>query len=59
MHTQAKNSVWFIDLLLLAGALHIVEDSCHNVSSPDYSVVTLLFCLVFVIYSGFLHLQCR
>ena len=47
---------FFIGALLLAGALHIAEDFCHNVPSPDYSLVTMLFCLVFMIYSVLLIL---
>ena len=51
---QNRNTIVFIGLLLLAGMLHIAEDFCHNVPSPDYSLVTMLFCLVFMIYSGLL-----
>lgn len=47
---------YFIGALLLAGALHVAEDFFHNVPSPDYSVVTMLFCLVFLIYSALLIL---
>ncbi len=49
---QNRNTIPFIGFLLLAGVLHIIEDFSHNVPSPDYSFVTMLFCLVFMIYSG-------
>ena len=51
---RKRNSLFFIGALLLAGALHIAEDFCHNVPTPDYSLVTMLFCLVFIIYSALL-----
>lgn len=54
MTQQLKNTLLFAAFLLLGGALHVAEDYCHNVPSPDYSVVTFLFCLVFMIYSALL-----
>lgn len=49
-----RNICGFIGLLFLAGVLHVVEDWLHNVPEPDYSLVTLCFCLVFSIYAGLL-----
>ena len=50
-----RRNIWntrvFVGLLLLAGVLHIVENTFHNISQPDYSVVTIFFCLVFMIYT--------
>lgn len=51
-----KNRLLFVLFLLLAGVLHVVEDFCHNVPTPNYSVVTMLFCLVFMIYTVLLIL---
>ena len=52
---EKRNTYLFIGLLVLAGAFHVLEDSLHShVSVPDYSLVTLVFCLVFLIYSALL-----
>ena len=53
------NHLIFIGLLLLAGVLHVVEDWLHNVPAPNYSLVTLCFCLVFTIYSALLLVWIR
>ncbi len=54
-----RNICGFIGLFLLAGVLHVVEDWLHNVPEPDYSLVTLCFCLVFSIYAGLLLVWIR
>ena len=52
---EKRNTYLFIGLLVLAGAFHVLEDSLHShVSVPDYSLVTLVFCLVFSLYSSLL-----
>lgn len=53
------NHLIFIGLLLLAGVLHMVEDWLHNIPAPNYSLVTLCFCLVFTIYSALLLVWIR
>lgn len=54
-----KNHLLFIGLLLLAGVLHVVEDWLHNVTQPNYALVTLCFCLVFAIYAALLLVWIR
>lgn len=51
MRGKSKNTIWFVVFLVLAGVLHVLEDFFHNVPYPDYSVVTMLFCMVFMIYT--------
>ncbi len=54
-----RNHLIFIGLLLLAGVLHVVEDWLHNVPAPNYSLVTLCFCLGFTIYASLLLVWIR
>lgn len=54
-----RNICRFIGVFLLAGILHVVEDWLHNVPEPDYSLVTLCFCLIFSIYAGLLLVWIR
>ena len=48
------HTILFISFFLLGGILHVLEDHFHNVKSPDYTIVTILFCMVFLIYCALL-----
>ncbi|SER01833.1 N-terminal 7TM region of histidine kinase [Lachnospiraceae bacterium NE2001] len=44
----------FVGLLVLGGLLHIIEHSIHDISAlgdQHYAIVTLFFCMEFVIYT--------
>ena len=54
MQNSKKNLLLFAGLLIFAGILHIIEHTIHDISAlgnPHYEVVTLFFCLEFVIYT--------
>lgn len=54
MKNSKKNLLLFAGLLIFAGILHIIEHTIHDISAlddPHYEVVTLFFCLEFVIYT--------
>lgn len=54
MQNSKKNLLLFAGLLIFAGILHIIEHTIHDISALDdthYEVVTLFFCLEFVIYT--------
>ena len=51
---QNRNTLLFVGFFLLAGILHVVENHCHNLPSPDYSAVTILFLVTFMIYTALL-----
>ena len=51
---QNRNTLLFVGFFLLAGILHVVENHCHNLPSPDYSAVTILFLVIFMIYTALL-----
>ena len=54
MKNSIKNLLLFAGLLIFAGILHIIEHTIHDISAlddPHYEVVTLFFCLEFVIYT--------
>ncbi|MCR4642327.1 MAG: hypothetical protein K5697_09895 [Lachnospiraceae bacterium] len=48
---QNRNTIIYLAVFLLVGMIHVVENYVHDMASPDYSFVTLCYCLVFVIYS--------
>ncbi len=47
---QDRNTQIFVAVLVFAGFLHVLEVASHNIPNPSYTVVTLFFCLVFIIY---------
>ena len=51
---QNRNTLLFVGFFLLAGILHVIENHCHNLPSPDYSAVTILFLVIFMIYTALL-----
>lgn len=51
---QRNHTLLFIGVFILAGVMHICENYSHNVPSPDYSVVTAFFSLVFITYTALL-----
>ena len=54
MQNSKRNLLLFIGLLILEGLFHIIEHTLHDISAlgnPHYAIVTLLFCLEFVIFT--------
>ncbi|MBP5606908.1 MAG: hypothetical protein J6X66_01390 [Lachnospiraceae bacterium] len=47
---QKKYTQLFILAFVSAGFIHVLEVASHNIPNPSYTLVTLFFCLVFIIY---------
>jgi len=54
MQNSKRSLLIFIGLLILEGLFHIIEHTIHDISAlgdPHYAIVTLFFCLEFVIFT--------
>lgn len=54
MQNSKRSLLIFIGLLIIEGLFHIIEHTIHDISAlgdPHYAIVTLFFCLEFVIFS--------
>lgn len=54
MQNSKRNLLIYVGILIFVGLLHIIEHTIHDISAlgdAHYAMVTLLFCLEFVIYT--------